>query len=207
MRVAVKETEVYKFDELDEDAQEKALMWYCETLGSIDYDFVIEDVKRLGAIIGIEIKDVLWSGFGSQGDGACFVGEYSYKKGCEKNLKDEVPNLTDLHNILTTLNFHQKKHFYKLSATIEHGNSHYYHYNSVTITVYKDGDELWAAKDYTTDAERSAIEDITSALRDFCRWIYKSLEEENDFLCSKGHMQEMCDGNDWEFTKEGRFYS
>ena len=68
------ETKVYSFDELSKEAKEKAL----EELRYINVDYenwaddTIEQIKRIGSYLGIEIDQVLYSGFSSQGDGACF---------------------------------------------------------------------------------------------------------------------------------------
>ena len=70
---------VYSFDELSEQAKEKAREWF--RAGTLDYEWwdgVFEDAKRVGALIGIGIDDIRFSGFWSQGDGASLSGTYTY---------------------------------------------------------------------------------------------------------------------------------
>ncbi len=90
-------TTVYQFPELSDAAKEKARSWYRE-LGPHDdwWDAVYEDFERVCEILGIRLKTTpvrlmgggtrakpcIWfSGFWSQGDGACFEGYWSHAKG------------------------------------------------------------------------------------------------------------------------------
>ena len=82
-------TTVYQFPELSDAAKEKARSWYRE-LGPHDdwWDAVYEDFERVCEILGIRLKTTpvrlmgggtrpklcIWfSGFCSQGDGACYA--------------------------------------------------------------------------------------------------------------------------------------
>ena len=82
-------TTVYQFPELSDAAKEKARSWYRE-LGPHDdwWDAVHEDFERVCDILGIRLKTTparmmgggtrakpcIWfSGFWSQGDGACYA--------------------------------------------------------------------------------------------------------------------------------------
>ena len=86
-------TTVYQFPELSDAAKEKARSWYRE-LGPHDdwWDAVYEDFERVCEILSIRLKTTpvrlmgggtrakpcIWfSGFWSQGDGACFEGHVS----------------------------------------------------------------------------------------------------------------------------------
>jgi hypothetical protein len=90
-------TTVYQFPELSDAAKERALSWYRE-LGPHDdwWGAVYEDFERVCEILGIRLKTTpvrlmgggtrakpcIWfSGFCSQGDGACFEGYWSHAKG------------------------------------------------------------------------------------------------------------------------------
>ena len=87
------ETKVYTFEELSDGAKERAREWWRngshdDTYGS---EFVIDDAECIADLMGIEFKKqtrnslkgktytetcVWWSGFSSQGDGACFEGTW-----------------------------------------------------------------------------------------------------------------------------------
>lgn len=67
------ETIVCNFDELDDDAKEKARAWYRD--GALDYewwDSVYDYAKEAGAALGITVDNIEFSGFYSYGDGRRF---------------------------------------------------------------------------------------------------------------------------------------
>jgi hypothetical protein len=110
---------VYKFDELSDEAKEKAREWWRE--GGLDYewyDCVESDFKEIGKILGIDVTKIFFTGFSSQGDGACFEGYYEYAKGSVKKLKEYAPQDTELHRIAEELAQAQKRFFYGIDAVI-----------------------------------------------------------------------------------------
>lgn len=182
-------------------------------IGFADYfwwDSVYENVEVAASILGIELKQkpvklmngetrydpaIYFTGFASQGDGACFEGNYSYAKGAVKAIKAEFPTDETLHRIATDLQTVQAKEFYLLEAKVTH-NDHYYHYNSVDIEVYRSDDQYRDLVDGSEDG-------ITEALRNFCKWIYKSLEAEYDYLTTDEAVRESILANEYEFTEDG----
>lgn len=84
------EKEVFTFEELTEDAKEKAREWWrnCENENSSFAEYVIDDCKEIASLFGLEIDKIYYSGFYSQGDGACFEGKYGYKKGALKAVQN-----------------------------------------------------------------------------------------------------------------------
>ena len=94
-------TIAYKFDELDNTAKEKAIEDYRNdnpNLSNSDWHKDIqEDIKAVALTLGIEIDHIYFSGFWSQGDGACFVGRYEYQ-GSGSTPKDET--LSEIKNEL-----------------------------------------------------------------------------------------------------------
>lgn len=120
-----REITVYKFDELSDKAKEKAREWYRD--GQLDYDwweFVYEQADTAAKHLGIDIDRkgkhtpaIYFSGFWSQGDGACFEGSYRYKKGWRSALLHEFgpgDTLNELLSIGQSLQEIQSKQFYKL---------------------------------------------------------------------------------------------
>ena len=73
---------VYQFNELS-DSQKQSVFdnWRINGPDYEWWDCIYDDAKTIAALMGIEIKDIYFSGFSSQGDGACFTGNYAYKKG------------------------------------------------------------------------------------------------------------------------------
>lgn len=145
--------------------------------------------------MGIDIDKIYYSGFSSQGDGACFTGAYSYKKGAVNAVKEYAPTDETLHDIARDLQLVQKKHFYGLSASVSH-RGHYQHENCTDISVDYDAPNYQGMSEDAEDA-------ICEALRDFMRWIYHRLETEYDWLTSDDQVKEAIAANEYEFTEEG----
>lgn len=72
------EVKLYQFDELNDEAKEKAREWWRE--GGLHYpwhDDVYVNFKEEMKKTGIEVGDIFFTGFWSQGDGACFDTEWT----------------------------------------------------------------------------------------------------------------------------------
>lgn len=211
------ETPVFKFDQLSEESQRRALdKNYDYNIDHEWWDSVYEDAVTMAEIIGIEIGTrrssvaqpaIYFSGFSSQGDGACFEGSYSYKKGALKALKSAAParykdqqtgewveleGNAELHRICKELTAVQRRHFYRLEAKVVQ-SGHYQHSGCTAIEV-QDGEHIYRA---IGDAE----DDIKQLLRDFMDWIYDQLEKQHDYLTSDEAIKEAL--QDSEFDAEG----
>lgn len=198
------ETKVYTFDELNDKGKEKAREWFRE---ADDFSFyaenVIEDAKTIGALMGIEIKNVFYSGFYSQGDGACFEGSYSYKAGSVKAVKEYAPQDETLHNIASELAAIQKRNFYKLSATVKH-SGHYQHSQCTAIDVRKNGEYFFDTDDsYVRDSDHDGAA-LVIVLRKFMDWIYKQLSAENDYHSEDAQVDDNIRANEYTFTESGK---
>jgi hypothetical protein len=202
MRTATKETKVYTVEELKElfpTAFEKAHEQHCIGVAQDNFgaEFVMDQAKEIGAMLGITIKHIYYSGFYSQGDGACFEGDYEYKKGAAAAIKEEFPQTPDLHTIADRLQALQRKYFYKLTAGVAH-RGHHYHEHCTVIDVDTDDDYR-----RVTDEDAEEVRDI---LRDFMHWIYTSLRDDFEYRCSEEQFVEDAKANEWEFTEEGGIY-
>lgn len=197
-------TKLYKFDELSDEAKETAREWFRE--GGLDYDWwdsVYEDVKAIAPLLGIEIKQkdnapmnipaIYFSGFSSQGDGACLEGSYRYAKDAPHKIKGYAPKDSELLRIAKELQAIQKAHGYRLTASLSH-SGRYYHKYSVTIDIM-DGED--SANEQTENA-------IKELLRDFMEWIYRQLEQSYEYLNSDEAVDETIQANEYEFTIDGK---
>ena len=176
--------------------------------GSFWFESIYEDAaeifKRLGIISEKQVPmhngktltetGIWFSGFCSQGDGACFEGSYYYKAGSVKAIRDYAPKDETLHDIAERLAAVQKKNGYGLTATLKH-RGNYYHENSVTIDVE-------SSRDWLVSQESHA--EVSEALRDLMRWIYKTLQSEYDYQNSDEAIRDVIESNDYEFTADGR---
>ena len=185
--------EVLQFNELAPSAKEKARQWYREA-GQHDqwWDAVFEDAKTVAALMGIEIEDIGFSGFSSQGDGAHFTGRFGYAKGCAKAVAAHAPEATGLQAIARDWQALQAANFYQLTGTVSHSGRYQHAY--CTSFEVKRGDE-WA-NDFAEDG-------VKEVLRDLMNWIYCQLEDEYDQLNSDEVVDENIVCNEYEFLADG----
>jgi hypothetical protein len=205
-------TTVYRLDELSDAVKENARAWYRD--GGVDHDwfeFVYDDFERICDILGVRLKTIpvrlygggtrqkpcIWfSGFCSQGDGACFEGRYGYAPAASRKIRDHAPKDAELHRIADALQAIQRRNFFQLHAAVAH-RDRYYHEYCMAISVERDSP---TCQDITADAEEAVIE----ALRDLARWLYRQLEREYDYLTSDEQVDEAIRANEYTFTAAGR---
>jgi hypothetical protein len=194
MRIETVERELFTIQELSESSKETALQTMAQwvTEDSFWSECVIDDAKEIGALMGIEIDNIYFSGFWSQGDGACFTGQYYYKKGGNKAVKAHAPKDTELHEIAETLQELNRKYFYQLSATVRHQG---YYSHEFCTDISTDAGDRWP-----TDNDNEVL---VGTLRDFMRWIYKRLEAEYEYCTSEEVLIENAEVNAYEFDADG----
>lgn len=172
----------YAFHRLSEEAKDKVLERERESI--VDFDWwenVYEDAKRMGALIGIEINEISFTGFWSQGDGACFNGRYSHKADAVKAITAECggqdAELIRIAAELTVLQTTwQLLHGFMFECTVHTTNGNYSHSGTMQ-TGYDDDDDRPTE---VLDMDRA----IERLLRDFADWIYRQLEAEYEHLTS-----------------------
>lgn len=190
-------TAVYTYAELSDSAKQTAIS-NCFDINT-DTDWwggVYEDFYQICDILGIGLKErnkhekcVWFSGFSSQGSGACFEARYAYKAGSCKAIRDYC-NDKGLFAIADNLKAIQKSNFYQLRAeTSQHGR-----YMQMSVSVERDD-----CKEMTTNAEAG----LEQALYDLNAWLFKSLEAEHDYLTSEEAILETIEANEYHFTEEG----
>jgi hypothetical protein len=201
---------VFRFAELSDTAKEKARDWWrrCENETFDAVDLIRDDVERIAGILGIRFEshsvhlmsgktrqepNIWYSGFYSQGDGACFDASYAYAKGCAKAIRAYAPQDKRLHAIADELQRAQASAFYHLEASARH-LGHYYHSGCMQIEVSRTDN-----RDVTHE-QYAAVE---SALRSFADWIYRQLETEYEFRMSDKNVDESIICNEYRFTRSG----
>jgi len=196
------EKEVYQFDELSDRARERAREWW--RARGLDYgwwDFIYEDFIAVGKCLGIEFDYrsgvngrgeptlgepcIYFSGFSSQGDGACFDGNWSYRKGWRKELKGYAPKDAELVRIGECLQAAAKPKWVASARTKHRG--HYYHEHCMDVDVYDCADE----------------DTVAEALRDFACWLYERLDNEYEYINSDECVDESIKSNEYEFDEFG----
>jgi len=199
------EKEIFKYEELDDRAKDKAKDWYRQFVfnDSCDWEFLFDGAVQAAEILGIDIDTrrgsrehaIYFSGFWSQGDGACFEGSYRYAKGATKKIREYAPQDKELHRIADELQTIQRRNFYKLYATIR-PRGHYNHSGCMSVSVEHEDDPYRDIGD--------AEDDITQLMRDFADWIYDQLEKEYEYQCSDNAVEESIIANEYEFDGDGR---
>lgn len=202
---------LYQFKELTETAQATAIEAYQQQAGEFfdSAEFVYDDAADTADLFGLDIRQrrktskdgsktwydpaIYYSGFWSQGDGACFEGRYEYKRGALAAVKADRPTDTELHRIVEELQHAQAANFYKIIATTEH-NGRYYHSGCMSVA-------LEHADDSYRDIKNE--DDFIQALRDFADWIYKRLEESYEYDTSEENARQYLEDSDYEFTADG----
>lgn len=200
--------EVFKFDELSDQAKEKAREWYRQ--GALDYEWyehVYEDAATCGAILGIAIcqksvklmgggtrldPSIYFSGFCHQGQGAAFDGRYEYAKGASKKIRRHAPQDKELHSIADRLQEVQRKSFYRLKAQVKQKGNYFW----LDVSVYDSETGDYAMKQWQDD-------EVTECMRDFAHWIYRQLEKEHDWLMSDECVDDSIRANEYEFYGNG----
>lgn len=204
-------TRVYRLGELSASAVTQARAWYRCCAPDDDWpDFVFEDFKRICTILGVDLatrsvrlfgggtrqESRIWfSGFSSQGDGACFEGSYRYAKSASRAIRRHAPQDVELHRIADRLMAVQRCNFYQLEADVRH-QGRYYHEYTMTVAVER---ATSTSHEMSVDAENA----ITEALCDLARWLYRQLEQEYDYQTSDAVIDETIIANDYSFTEYG----
>ena len=189
---------IYEYEELSDEAKAKARDWYRKNTDNEYSEFVIDDAKEVAALMGWEIDKIYWSGFWSQGDGACFTGMMRYKKGCAKLVK-AYTNDTELNRIARAWQDLQHRNFYALRASVKHRG----HYQYEMCTVFDCED---TRHNYGGLQNPEVEDDIKEIARDFMRWIYKRLEEAYEYSVSDEVVAENIIANEYEFTEDGEIH-
>lgn len=202
---------VYRLDELEERAKEEARCWYrTNALDDDWHEFVLEDFETIADILGVCLKvdtvrlyggrtrqkpRIYFSGFWSQGDGACFEARYRYKAGAAQAIRAHAPLDSELHTIADSLQRIQRRNFFQLTADVSH-RGRYYHEHSMSIAVERDSPTNQPMTEDAADA-------IEETLRDLARWLYRQLEREYDYQTSDEIIDEALIANDYTFTEAG----
>jgi hypothetical protein len=161
----------------------------CETLG-------VSLRARNNAGRGPAPKNIFFSGFSSQGDGASFEGSYAYKPGAHHLIRHHAPQDVELHQIADVLKDIQRRNFYRVGAIINH-SGRYYHEYCMAIAVDTDCSPRAECASQTEEA-------VIEALRDLARWLYRRLESEYDYLFSDVSVGEAIRADGHVFTAAGR---
>jgi hypothetical protein len=179
------------------------------------WDSVYEGFKEDMLKVGIWVEDMYFSGFSSQGDGACFEGR----------VQDWALFLPSAGYTSAALIDHASMHFY---FKVEH-SGHYYHENCTSFSsdmMLPEGQEdeefLERCSPHEEDSLLEAVwmielnkfnentlhEEFEEVFKNHMRDLYKQLEAEHDYLTSDEAVLDSLEANDQledaiiQFTEE-----
>ena len=196
------------YKELSDTAKEQAFKRHVEYAQSNDYywwesiqEYWVEKLEGLG--IYTDTNKMHFSGFGSQGDGACFTGSINLKEFLEAHpdLKKEHVNL-----YMAVVPFDTRGaacEYYDLELT-RHGSTNYNHEKSVHLGSWDLNILPELDDEEGEDYERLIIDaeaDIEWQCREYMKEIYRDLEKEHEYRQS---MECFLDSVDYQdFNEDG----
>lgn len=183
-----KTIDLYQFDELSYEAQQKALQDHYDI--NVDYEWwdscyecAGEAAKMLG-IAGFRIR-----GFDiDRGSFVQYEGSYRYVTGAAAAIAKEWPTDTELRRIAAALQDAQRRCFYSASAVVSPAYR-------TSLSVDVEGTD--------NDLDDSVVEDIEQALKDFADWVLTMLRDGYEYLASEEAIRESLISNEYEFTEDG----
>jgi len=163
-------------------------------------DMFKEDMEK----VGIYVATIFFSGFSSQGDGACFNGS--------------------LDNTLTYLDHHHQDQFPMIRKLLEHGGEVYAkcshrgsYYHQYCTQFWVDADTLRGVVRQPTEFHEAIVDEwqrlldkevddladaITEQWRTYMQQLYRSLEEEHDCLISDEAVWDTIEANELDHDVE-----
>ena len=198
-----------QYNELSDTAKEHAFERHQEYAQSNDYywwesiqEYWAEKLEGLG--ISTSIEQMHFTGFGSQGDGACFTGRINLKEFLEAHpdLQKEHAKLYMAVVPFDTRGAACEYYDIKLSRIL---GSNYSHHNTVQLGTWDlnilpelDDDEGEDYELYMMEAES----DIEEQCREYMRQLYKDLEAEHAYWQSLECFLESVDYKDFDSDGE-----
>lgn len=204
MKEITKITKVFSFDELSDEAREKACQQIGDSMTEDDgwwyegiFEMFVDHCREYG--MEVDVNDISFSGFGSQGDGASFV--------C-----DSIDTSSLLHALDMQVNNEEKVLKYVYDVSIIRTFFQASHEQTVHARLCVDADTLVEEEDdegiqYIQDVA-DTLEFKLEALKDaLCQRLYYDLEREYDYLYSAEFADELAYGNGMLFLEDGAVYS
>lgn len=210
------ERTVFKLSELSDRAKETARDAYRLQNRHDDWwNYVYEDAVECGRLIGINIDthsvklhggttrdepSIYFTGFWSQGDGACFTGTYS---ATDNDPVHAIENYVNADSDLIPI----AKELALLQVTTRLKNGGSLEGRIITSGRYSHSGTMDCSADYVdVDGEAEQVseqveKDLTALMRRFADWIYSQLEAEDEYLNSDECIDEHL--ADDEFDEDG----
>jgi len=171
------------FEELEED-RKKAAIEENKHINIEDgwYESSFEDAREVGSLMGLNVAEIYFRGFSSQGDGACFNCTFSHIADIVESIKEYAPLDEQLHSIAARFSEQHAK-----ALHTAHGLTKSRFTRCSMLTTIKH------------DKGVVKHDEWRELLEDFASWIYKRLESEYDYLISDEAIKNTLIANEKEF--------
>lgn len=220
MRVV--EVEIFKFDELDDEAKERARQWWRD--GGLDYewwDSTYEWFITLCRLLGVEFATrsgggrknwkgepvsepmIFFSGFYTQGSGSSFKTLYCDPFEMAEAVRKKVwiekgeGNEETFKGIPEPPHHHHEAWLRSMGAVQVRADNPRDYYISTD----------WEIESWVKDRAAAVMEEYAKwgceLLEYLNDWLFSALEEEYEYLMSDEQIDETLRINEYEFTKEG----
>lgn len=211
------ETETEKpVDQLSPKEFQRAYEKWCGEGTHYDWwDSIYEMKTSEGEERGFDIRDIRFSGFWSQGDGACWTGYIHLDEVLKWADKQETnpftPHQMNLLRAATENNTvynpvkvqSEGRYCHQYTTELQHGIETYAGDTPMRLGFFEGILESVFMEEYF-EPHREEIEKVVLGLaRDYAGEIYKALEEEYEYLTSEEYFREQAEANDWKFDEEG----
>jgi len=177
---------LYQFDELSEDVKKKMLDKHRDINADHSwYDWALEDWYIKLKSLGYEEAKIYFSGFWSQGDGACFTATVNIDQYLSAHkLKTRFKPLSECADYISITITHRWRYYFASST-------------DVNIEFYEDNKEV--------DALLNELEAMIKQERETLgNEIYKNLEDVYCDLTSDESVAETLRINEYEFMEDGQ---
>jgi hypothetical protein len=189
--------QTYTFQELSDNAKQKVLSNFSDINTNFEwYDFLFEDFTTELEEKGYKNTKILFSGFYSQGDGACFTSKEIDIEKFIKNQKLEK----DFPTILKLLAENPSS----FSGDIEH-NYRYYFATSTKVNIEDNTDETDENEQEKISEELIKLEKLIENDREkIGNDFYERLQNNYEELTSEKSIIETIELNEYDFLSSGQ---
>jgi hypothetical protein len=214
------EETTYHYNELPEDARQKARAHYIENWIYDDwYDHIYEDAKEEGASKGFDIDDIAFSGFWSQGDGAMWTGDVELPEFITHYLPESIGRecwlwLIEDVVVPNKITIHRTGHHYSHSGCMGISGVEVYDHEDDDVLQHEcilkgaPIGTLWNLIVADTNCPIKDVSDLEELIlneaRRYADMIYDRLRDGYEYECSEGQISECYDANNILFNEEGK---
>lgn len=205
------EIQIFKYEELTDAAKANAREWWRNSAiregDSFWSECTIDEAKEQGEAMGLEISNIYFSGFWSQGDGACFEGRWSAANVKAELVADgwgECEATTQIKRIAAEFAEFAKA-WPESSFTVKQ-RGRYSHENCTDFSVSLGEDEDNGEGKSTSEEWIEAEDQIIETAKSYMRWIYRQLEAAYEDYHADEQVENAIIANEYEFTADGKIY-